>query len=80
MQILQSHSPRYGDVLVIFFKVLLKFKMTAMDQLHIFLWRKYSKIEVINNSHFIITLPIMWKCAGDFTEIQNGCHKTFIYL
>ena len=36
----KSHFPRYGDKLVIFFKVLLKFKMAALDQLHIFLWPK----------------------------------------
>ena len=46
-----------------FFKVLLKFKMATMNQLYIFLWPKYSKIEVINNSHFIITLPAIWKVA-----------------
>ena len=34
-QILLSHSPRYGDVQVIFFKVSLKFKMAAMDKLNI---------------------------------------------
>ena len=32
IQILQSHSPRYGDVQVIF-KVLIEFKMAATDQL-----------------------------------------------
>ena len=37
IQILPSHSPRYGDVQVIFWKVLLKFKMAAMYNLHIFL-------------------------------------------
>ena len=69
-QILQSHFPRYGDLHVIFFKVLLKFKMAAMDELHNCLWeRKNSKIEVRNNSNFAITLPTIWKCAGDFTEI-----------
>ena len=36
IQILLSHSPRYGDVLVIYFKVLHKFKMAAMDQFYIF--------------------------------------------
>ena len=34
----QSHSPRYGDALVILFKILLECKMAATDQLHIFLW------------------------------------------
>ena len=43
--------------------------MAAMDKLHNFCGRKNSKIEVGNNSHFIITLPTIWKCAGDFTEI-----------
>ena len=49
-----------------FFKVLLKFKVAAMDELHNFLWSQKRKIKVINNSHFTITI---WKCAGDFTEI-----------
>ena len=44
--------------------------MAAMDELHNFFYgRKNSKIEVINNSDFTITLPAIWKCAGDFTEI-----------
>ena len=40
--ILLSPSPRYGDVQV-FFKVLLKFKMVATDQLHNLCGRKDSK-------------------------------------
>ena len=36
IHILQSHSPRYGDVQVIYFKVLLKFKMATTNQLHFF--------------------------------------------
>ena len=46
-----------------FFKVLWKFKIAAMDELH------NSKIIVRIDSHFTITLPTIWKCAGDFTEI-----------
>ena len=42
-----------------FFKVLLKLKMTAMNELHNFCSRKNSKIEVRNNSHFTITLPFI---------------------
>ena len=62
-----SHSPQYGDMQVFFF-TLLKFKMAAMDKL--FFWRcKNWKIEVSNNSHFTITLPTIWECAVDFTEI-----------
>ena len=52
-----------------FSKVLLKFKMAAMDKLHIFLWAQKLKIEISNNSHCTITLPTIWKCACDFTEI-----------
>ena len=59
-----------------FFKVLLKFKMVAMDKLHIFVCAKTWKIEVCNNSHFTITLPTIWKCASDFTEIRSGHHKS----
>ena len=43
IQMLQSHSSRYGDVQVIFFKVLLKFKKAAMDELHNFLWSQKLK-------------------------------------
>ena len=52
-----------------FLKVLLKFKMAAMDKLHNFLWAQKLKIEINNNSHFTITLPTINQCAGDFTEI-----------
>ena len=68
IQILLSHPPRRGDVQV-FFKVLLIFKMAAMDKLYFFCGRKSWKIEVSNNSHCTITLPTIWKCACDFTEI-----------
>ena len=50
--------------------------MAAMDELYHFCGRKNSKIEVRNNSHFTVTLPIIWKYAGDFTEISNGHHKS----
>ena len=46
IQILLSHSPRYGDVQVIF---LLKLKMAAMNKLHIFVGAKTKKIKVSNN-------------------------------
>ena len=42
-QILQSHSPRYGDVQVTYFQVLLKFLMTTTDQLNFFCERNSSK-------------------------------------
>ena len=41
IHILQPHFPRYGDVH--FFKVLLKFKMAAMDELHNILWAQKLK-------------------------------------
>ena len=47
IQILLSHSPRYADVLVMF-KVLLKFKMAATDQLHFFVGAKTQKISSLN--------------------------------
>ena len=43
IQILQSHSSQYGDVQVIFSKVLLKFKMAATDQLYFFVGAKTQK-------------------------------------
>ena len=52
-----------------FLKVLLKFEMAAMDELHNFLWSQKLKNVVRNNLNFTITLPTIWKCAGDFTEI-----------
>ena len=45
IQILQSHSPRYGDVQVIF-KVLVEFKMAATDQLQFFVGA-YGDVQVI---------------------------------
>ena len=55
-----------------FLKVLLKFKMAAMDKLHIFCGRKNWKIEVskihIVQSH-TLGLPTIWKSASEFTEI-----------
>ena len=49
IQCLLSHSPRYGDVQVIFLKLLLKFKR-AMDKLHIFLWaQKLKKLKPVIN-------------------------------
>ena len=62
-----NHIPHDMEKCRLFFKVPLKFKMAAMDELHNFLWAQ--KIEVRNNSHFTITLPTIWKCAGNFTEI-----------
>ena len=35
----------------------------------IFCGRKNSNIEVRNNSHFTITLPTIWICAGDFCKV-----------
>ena len=61
--------PTIGRYASDFFRVLLKFKMAAMDKLHIFCGRKNWKIEISNNSHCTITLPTIWKCACDFTEI-----------
>ena len=26
------------------------------------------------DARFILLLPTIWKCAGDFTEIKNGNH------
>ena len=43
-----------------FFKVLMVFKMAAIDKLHIFLCvQKRKKLKSRNNSHFTITLPTM---------------------
>ena len=51
-----------------FVKVLLQLKMAATDQLFLG-GRKNLKIEISNNSHCTITLPTIWQCACDFTEI-----------
>ena len=40
--------------------------MAVLDELHNFRCRK---IEVRNNSLFTITLPTIWKYAGDLSEI-----------
>ena len=50
MQILQSHSPRYGDRCAgDFFKVLLKFKMAATDQQQFFCGRKNSETQILQS-------------------------------
>ena len=43
IQILLSHSPRYGDVQVNILSFFLNFKMAAMVKLHIFLWAQKLK-------------------------------------
>ena len=53
-----NHFPRDMEMCMDFFKVMRKFKMAAMHELHNFCGRKNSKIEVRNN------VP-----AGDFTDI-----------
>ena len=53
-----------------FLKVLLEFKMTAMDKLHIFLWAQKLQNEISSNSHCTITLPTIWKCACDFSSVK----------
>ena len=62
-----------------FFKLLLKFKKAATDQLQfIFFSTKTLKLQVKDYTHFTITFPTIWRCAGDFfegfTKIQNGRH------
>ena len=43
IQILQSHSPQYGDVQAIY-QFSLNFKMAATDQLHNLLWLQKLKL------------------------------------
>ena len=69
IQILQSHFPRYGDVQSIFLRFYWNSKWPPWMNFIIFCGRKNSKVEFINYSHFTITLPTIWKCSGDFTEI-----------
>ena len=52
-----------------FFKVLLKFKMAATDQLQFFVGAKTQKLKVSNYSNFTITLPKTWRCAGDCFKV-----------
>ena len=47
--------------------------MAATDQLPFFVGAKTKKI-VRNYSHFSITLPVIWRCAGEGDEILNGRH------
>ena len=68
---LLSHSPRYGDVQVICFKIFLKFKMTATDQLHNFCGRKKSEIIHILQSHSPRYGDVQVILQG-LTEIQAG--------
>ena len=67
-QILLSHSPRYGDGN--FFRVLLKFKMTATDHTdNFFAGAKVKNFKVRNYSHFTITFPTIWRGTGDFLKV-----------
>ena len=68
IQILLSHFPRYGDVQVIFLRFYWNSKWPPWINF-IFSCAKTEKIEISNNSHCTITLPTIWKCACDFTEI-----------
>ena len=55
------------------FKVLLKFKMATMDELHnFFVIANTQTLNSENTSIFTITIPIIWKCAGDFTEMATS--------
>ena len=47
-----------------FFKVLLKFKIAATDQLQLFVGAKTYKI-----SQKLFTFPAIWRCAGDFFKV-----------
>ena len=63
-----------------FFKVLLKFKMAATDQLYFFGGRKNSK-NLFGQFflNFNITFLATWGCASDFkdaTKIQNGRQRS----
>ena len=80
--ILLSHSPRYGDVQVIFLLVLLKFKMAATDQLHNFLWtHKLRSIKLFNFFYHIPHDMEMCRCFfRGLPKIQNGCHISTSYF
>ena len=60
-----------------FFKVLLEFKMAAMDHSIFFMSQKHKNL-VVNYLNSTITFLTIWRCACDFfqgfTEIQNGHH------
>ena len=76
IQILLSHFPRYGDVQVIFLRFYWNSKWPPWINFIFSCGCKNWKIEISNNSHCTITLPTIWKCACDFTEIYNGHHKS----
>ena len=57
IQILQSHSPRYGDVQVIVLRFYCNSKWPPWMSFIFFCGRKKSKIEIRKKSHFTITLP-----------------------
>ena len=60
------------------FKVLLKFKTGPVDELHnFFVGAKPKILEVRNTSFFTITLPTIWECADDLTEIKKTSKSTF---
>ena len=69
IQILLSHFPRYGDVQVIFLRFYCNSKWPPWINFIFSCGRKNWKIEISINSHCTITLPTIWKCPCDFTEI-----------
>ena len=65
-----SHSSHHPyEVLLAQFSLYVHKGGLKPDSFHFICGRKNSKIDVRNNSHFTITQPSIWKCAGDFTGI-----------
>ena len=69
IRILLSHSPRYGDVQVTFSRFYWNSKLPPWINSIFSCGRKNWKIQISYNSHCTMTLPTIWKCACDFTEI-----------
>ena len=71
-QILQSHSPRYGDVQIYFLRFCWNSKWPPRINLNFFEVTKTQKNNVYNHIPHDMEM-CMW-CFLGFTEIQNGRH------
>ena len=65
IQILESHSPQYGDVQVIFLRFCWNLKWPPRINLLFWGVAQTQKPKVVNYSNFTITLSTIWRCACD---------------
>ena len=69
IQILLKHSPRYGDVQVIFSRFYRISKWPPQINFNFFVGAKTQKLKVRIYSNFTITFPTIWRCAGYCSKV-----------